>query len=99
MESKLIGKKVIVRANRAGVFFGELVRKEKDEVELKNCRRLYRWYGATECLQLSVDGVSNQDDSRFTVFVKSIEISGVIETIPCTEKAIKSIEGVEIWKK
>lgn len=99
MESNYIGKKVIIRADRAGVFFGELVRKEKDEVELQNCRRLYRWYGATECIQLAVDGVSNQDDSLFTTIAKNMEIRGVVEIIPCEEKAIKSIEGVQEWKR
>ena len=35
---------------------------------------------------------------NFTVTVPSIEVLGVIEVIPCTEKAIESIEGVEVWK-
>jgi hypothetical protein len=32
----LIGKEVIVRADKAGVFFGTLIAKDGSEVELKN---------------------------------------------------------------
>lgn len=30
-----LNKKVIIRADRAGVFYGTIIRKDKDEVELK----------------------------------------------------------------
>ena len=42
----MIGKKVIVRADRAGVFFGELVEKNGTEVKMKNVRKLFYWTGA-----------------------------------------------------
>lgn len=32
-------KKVIVRGDRSGVFFGELVERNGSEVKLTNCRR------------------------------------------------------------
>ena len=35
-----LNKKVIIRADRAGVFYGASVRKDGDEVELKDCRRM-----------------------------------------------------------
>lgn len=41
-----IGKKVIVRADRAGVFYGTLTEKEKDKVLLTNARKLFYWDGA-----------------------------------------------------
>ncbi len=37
-----IGKKVIIRGDRSGVEFGELVEQNGNEVTLKNARRL--WY-------------------------------------------------------
>lgn len=40
MEEKYLDKKVIIRGDRSGVFFGTLVRREGREVELKDCRRL-----------------------------------------------------------
>lgn len=94
----MIGKKVIIRADRAGVFYGTLKAKEGDEVELTNCRRLWYWDGAASISQLAVDGTSKSQNCKFTVTVEEIVILGVIEIIPCTEKAIKSIEGVDVWR-
>ena len=48
---KLIGKRVIVRCNRAGVFYGTLSEKEGQEVELKDCRRIWYWDGAASLHQ------------------------------------------------
>ena len=93
-----INQKVIVRADRAGVFFGTLIRKEGNEVELKDCRRLWYWRGAASISEIAVNGVKNPRDCKFTVPVKSITILGVIEIIPCEEKAIKCIESVPVWK-
>lgn len=98
MESKFIGKKVIVRGDRSGVFFGELKEKNGREVTLINCRRLWYWDGAASISQLAEAGTSKPDRCKFTVIVEEIAILDAIEIIPCTEKAIKNIEGVKIWK-
>lgn len=95
----LLGKKVIVRGDRSGVFFGTLVAKEGSEVELNDCRRLWYWDGAASISQLAVDGVTRPESCKFTVSVESILIEDVIEIIPCTEKAVSIIEGVEEWKR
>ena len=96
---KYIGKKVIIRAEKAGVFFGTLKEKDGQEVELENCRRLWYWDGAASISQLAVDGTVSPENCKFTKTVSNIVILGVIEIIPCTEKAIKSIEGVLEWKR
>ncbi len=95
----LIGKKVIIRGDRSGVFFGTLESKEGREVELSNCRRLWYWDGAASISQIAVDGVSKPNNCNFTVTVPTILIEDVIEVIPCSDKAIKIIEGVKVWKK
>ena len=99
----LIGKKVIIRADRAGVFFGTLVSKENTpagvECEIKDCRRLWYWDGAASLSQLAVDGVSAPGRCKFTVVVPQMIVMQVIEIIPCTDKAIKSIEDVATWKR
>lgn len=92
-------KKVIIRADRAGVFFGTLKEKNGTEVTLTDCRRLWYWDGAASLSQLAVDGTNNPRDCKFTVTVPEIIITGVIEIILCTDKAIKSIEGVKEWKR
>ena len=94
----MIGKKVIIRADRAGVFFGTLKEKNGSEVILTDCRRLWRWEGAASISQLAVEGTKLPNNCRFTLAVPIISILGVIEIIPCTREAIKSIEEVAIWK-
>lgn len=95
----MLNKKVIIRADRAGVFFGTLKEKNGTEVTLENVRRLWYWDGASSLSQLAVDGTKAPHNCKFTVTVEEMTIFGVIEIIPCTEKAIKSIEGVREWKR
>ena len=90
--------KVIIRSEKAGVFFGELVERDGQEVKMRNVRRLWYWNGAASLSQLAVDGTNKPSDCKFTVIVPEMEVFGVIEVIPCTEKAITSIEAVKIWK-
>lgn len=96
-----INKKVIVRTNRAGVFFGTLA--EYDAVnrtaELHNTRRLWYWDGAASLSQLAVEGVKKPGNCKFTISVPQMQVMEVIEIIPCTESAVTSIEGVVSWKK
>lgn len=99
MVENIIGKKVIIRGDRSGVFFGTLVSKEGKEVMLQDCRRLWYWDGAASISQIAVDGVTKPGNCNFTVTVSEIVITDVIEIIPCTDKAIKCIEEVSVWKK
>ena len=89
--------KVIIRADRSGVFFGELASRNGREVELKDARRIWCWYGATTLSQLANSGL-DQEQSRVCEPVKSILILDAIEVIPCTEKAIANLEGAPEWK-
>jgi hypothetical protein len=91
-------QKVIIRADRAGVFFGEIKERNGSEVTMTNCRRLWYWDGAASLSQLAVEGTKKPTDCKFTVTVDEMIVLGVIEIIPCTEKAITSIEGVKVWK-
>lgn len=93
-----IGKKVIIRGDRSGVEFGELVEQNGSEVTLKNARRLWYWNGAASLSQLAMDGTKRPQDCKFTVTVNSITILDAVEIILCTDKAIKSIEEVDEWK-
>lgn len=92
------GKKVIIRADRAGVFYGTLAAKEGTEVELTNCRRIWYWSGAASISELAKSGVRNPGSCKFSVAVESIIVTGVIEVIPCTAEASKNIEAVPVWK-
>ena len=88
----------IVRANRAGVFFGHIKERVGSEVTMTDVRRLWYWNGACSLSQLAVDGVKNPGECKFTVIVPEMTILGAIEIIPASEAAVKSIGGVEPWK-
>lgn len=98
MKDRFIGKKVIVRGDRSGVFFGTLADKDGKEVVLTNCRRLWYWSGAASISQLAAEGVTKPESCKFTVPVDEICITDVIEIIPCSDAAAKNIERVREWK-
>ena len=91
----MLGKKVIIRTYSAGVWFGRLVEKSGKEVILENARRMWRWK-AVSGISLSACSVEGIDcsESRIVEPVDSVWLEA-IEIIPCTDKAIKSIEGAE----
>ena len=95
----MMNKKVIVRGDRSGVFFGTLAGKDGREVKLEKCRRLWYWDGAASISQLATDGTKKPEECKFTVTVDNIVILDAIEIILCTDTAIKSIEGVQEWKR
>lgn len=92
---------VIVRADKAGVFFGQLVKKEGSEVTLNNCRKLYYWKNACAVEQLALDGVreDTKNDCKFTVVVDNVTINNYTQIIPCSEKAVANLKSVVEWKK
>lgn len=95
----MLNKKVIVRGDRSGVFFGTLKAKEGREVTLEKCRRLWYWEGAASISQIAKEGVKKPSECKFTVAVDEIVILDAIEIIPCTDEAIKNIEGVHEWRR
>lgn len=93
--NKMIGKKVIIRTHSAGNWFGELSEKDGNEVIIKNARRMWRWWAA-ESISLSACALYGikRDKSKIVDAVPSVWLEA-IEIIPCTDTAIKSIEGAE----
>ena len=99
VKDTLIGKYVVVRCDRAGVFAGTLAERNGREVTLTDCRRIWHWDGAASISQLAVDGTVAPDRCQFTVVVDEIALLEAIEIIPCTEKAEAAIKGVKVWKR
>ena len=93
-----IGKYVVVRCDRAGVFAGTLESQNGQQVVLRGARKLWSWYGATETLQIAAEGVNRPRDCRFTLEVDSITLTDAIEIIPTTEQAEANIKAVPVWK-
>lgn len=91
----MVGKKCIIRTYSAGAWYGEIGQKAGNEVIVKNARRLWQWKAA-ESISLSavaVHGVDS-DGCRFAPAVALVWLEA-IELIPCTAKAVGSIEGVK----
>lgn len=91
-------QKYIVRCDRSGVFYGEIERRDGQNITMRNARCLWRWYGAASILQMALEGVKQPENCKFTVTVDSLEVLDAIEIIPCTDAAVKSIEAVKPWK-
>ncbi len=96
--SNFIGKKVIVRSNKAGVFYGTLKEVKDGDVTMENVRKIFYWDGAAAIEELAYTGTKKPNNCKFTVVVSEMEISEWVQIIPCTTDAITSIEGVEEWK-
>lgn len=89
----MVGKKVIIRTYSAGVWFGELEQKHKNEVILKNARRMYRFWCKKS---ISLSAVAKwgviHEKSKIVTAVDSVWLEA-IEIIPCSDEAIESIES------
>lgn len=88
-----IGKKVIVRTNSAGVWFGVISQKEGNEVIVSQARRMYKWWCKKS---ISLSGVALygviHEKSKIVEPLEDIWLES-IEIIPCSEDCIESLES------
>ena len=99
MDKEFAGKYCMVRTYSAGVFAGTIVKRKGKEALLKNARRIWYWDGAASLSQLATHGTSKPQNCKFPAEVASVFLTEVIEIIPITLVAKKSIAGVAIWKQ
>lgn len=100
MAPKLDGMEYcMVRTFSAGVFAGYIESRNGKEAVLRNARRIWQWAGAASLSQLATDGTSAPNNCKFPIPVDKVILTEVIEIVPITEKAQKSIQGVPVWKK
>ena len=93
------GKYCMVRTYSAGVFAGTIVSRKGKEVQLRNARRIWYWDGAASLSQLATEGTKKPENCKFPCPVASVLLIEVIEIIPNTLAAKKSLEAVPIWQK
>ena len=89
---------VIVRAEKAGVFAGNLIKEDGIKVILKNARRLWYWEGAASISQIAMEGTKKPSGCKFPCEVEEETILGVCEILQTTKIAEKSIKEVPVWK-
>jgi len=93
------GTHVIARTYSAGVFAGTLKSRDGKEAVLTDARRIWYWSGAASLSELATKGTSNPGGCKFPVPVAEVLLTEVIEIIPTTETARKSIDEVPTWTK
>ena len=93
------GTHVIVRTYSAGVFAGTTKSRDGKEIILTNARRIWYWEGAASLSELAEKGTSKPSKCKFPAPVSEVLLTEVIEIIPTTEAARKSIEEVPTWTK
>lgn len=91
----------VVRTFSAGVHIGYVeifgIDNNPQYAKLLNSRRLHQWSGACSLSQVALDGVST--DSRIAKELPEIELTDVIEVIPCSENAALFFKGAKAWEK
>jgi len=104
VERHFIGRKCIIRTYSAGVWFGDVKELVGTHCVLQNARRLWSWYGAASLSQLAQEGITgknNKESCKFAMTITDecgIYLPQTIEVIPCTQKAIDSINSIDVWK-
>lgn len=89
----------MVRTYSAGVFCGYIdPSKTKDgRNSVKEAKRIHYWEKAASLSELATKGTNAPDKCRVPVSVDIVYLENVIEVIPMTKKAIKSIESIPVW--
>jgi len=93
LNNDIIGRKCIIRTYSAGVWFGTVLEKTKNECVIGDARRMYKWVTTDKGITLSevsLTGVTNE--SKIQAPVSKVWLQQ-IELIPCTDIAIKSLES------
>ena len=93
------GTHVIARTYSAGVFAGTIKSRDGKEAVLTDARRIWFWDGAASLSELATKGTSKPSGCKFPAPVPEVLLTEVIEIIPTTEIARKSIDEVPTWTK
>ena len=97
MNTELLGKKIIARIDRAGVFHGTLDYIDGEIIRLKDARRIYYWNGALSVTHIAAKGITG---GKVTIPVSTVEFMSnkIVELNECSEESTKSIETIKPWK-
>ena len=90
------GKRVIIRTFSAGVHYGTLIKRSGKEALLANSKRVWNWNNANTLHEMALFGLGKE--SRVSQPIEAILLTEVIEILPCTPEAIKSLDN-QGWEK
>ncbi len=94
----MIGRYCMVRTKNAGVFAGTVAKLDGQTALLTDARRIWYWDGAATLSQLATTGTSKPENCKLPAPVEEVLLFEVIEAIPITDVAAKSIASVREWK-
>lgn len=95
MYKDIINNKCLVRSYDAGVYFGTVTAVDGETVRMANVRNIWRWHGASCLSQIANDGIR---DGNVSPVVGSMVLNRCCQIIPCTDKAVKNLENIGVWK-
>ena len=100
LTADMIGKRVIIRSSDSGVHHGTLTSVDGAAVRMENSRRLWEWSTGGTGISLSeiaVCGIEHSQ-SKITMVLPDIVISGVCEIIPTHGMCDATIDGAPVHK-
>lgn len=90
----LVGERVVIRDNMAGVYMGVLVYLEGKSWALTDCRQAHGWTGAAATPGLAVRGPKGGRIGP----VHTIAGEDLVSVMPCTDEAIKAWAEMAEWR-
>jgi len=90
----------MVRTYSAGVFCGWIdpQKTKSQQNSVRKAKRIHKWEKAASLSELAMTGTATPDECRVPEPVDIIYLERIIEVIPMTDKAIKSINSIPVWK-
>lgn len=94
---QLVGKNCIFRT-REGVFIGRLKTRDRKEVLIEDCRRIFGWSPSISSLsELAVKGTHCPEECQFSIATPVTLLTDVTEILLVTEEAMESLHKVPAW--
>jgi hypothetical protein len=97
-----IGRHVVVRSNRGGVWMGRLVSQSRNpdspegcDVVLQGARQAWYWEGANNCVDLAEHGPTG---GKITAPV-DVEVYGCNTVIPATDASVMRWKALPVWTR
>lgn len=89
----------IVRGEASGVYFGEIAKRDGQEVTMYKVRNIWRWRGANSLIDIANGADINNDFTRITPVCEEIILIDVCEIIPISEEVFMNLQNIEAWTK
>lgn len=83
---------VVVRSGQSGVWIGEFVSREGQDVTLKSARKIWRWRGANTTSEIALHGKLDASHSRVAEPV-DCTVLGCCEVIESNPTALASVSA------